>query len=205
MVKLRILLIVSMLMVSVVSAQANDYKLVKKSGLVSLYEKWITAMNGEQAREIKIVFHVNASPEQAVALLKDQSKGSKWNKRADIYNILAGANDNSWFSYVRYDLPWPVGDQDCCLQYSMKTLPTATEVLFQSVTHTQFPLKKGVGRISGTRGKWLFEKGDGAKMKVTYIVSANRNSKLPRVITDPLVRDNMIESMDLFTSLLEKK
>jgi hypothetical protein len=34
--KLRILLITGMLMVSVVSAQAGDYELVKRSGLVSL-------------------------------------------------------------------------------------------------------------------------------------------------------------------------
>jgi hypothetical protein len=148
---------------------------------------------------------VNATPAQAVALLKDQSKGSKWNRRTEIYKVLPSANENSWISYVLYDLPWPVGDQDLCLQYTMKASPNVTEVLFQSVTSNQFPVMKGAGRISGTRGKWLFEKNGKEKMKVTYIVSANRNSKLPRVITDPLVRDNMIESMDLFTSLLENK
>ncbi|MBL7718835.1 MAG: hypothetical protein JNL72_08365 [Flavipsychrobacter sp.] len=202
MVKLRILILLFALAGAGVKAQAGDYKLVKKDDGVSLYEKWITAMNGEQARELKVVFVVNASPAQALALLKDQSKGPEWNPQADVFRIIP-ATESSWVSYVRYDIPWPVGDQDCCLQYTVKPAPGATEVHFQSTTHSLFPVKSGVGRIAGTRGKWVLENSGGKQTKVTYTITANRNNKLPKFITDPIIHDNMLESMALFTSLLE--
>jgi len=205
MTKLKLMIALSMmLLVVTTSAQAGDYKLVKKNGLISLYEKWITAINGEKAREIKAVFYAHATPAEAVALLKDQSKALEWNPNAEEYKVVASANAHSWLNYVKYDIPWPVGDQDYCLQYSMKQRGAATEVSFLGTNHNSFPVKSGVGRITGTNGKWLFEPQANGLMKITYTISTNRNSKLPKFITDPIIHDNMMESMALFTSLLEK-
>lgn len=206
MTRMKLMIAVSMmLMVITTNAQAEDYKLVKKEGLLSLYEKWVTAMNGEKAREIKAVFYAHAKPADAVALLKDQSKALEWNPNAGEYKVVVSANPNSWLNYVIYDIPWPVGDQDLCLQYSMKQSGTVTEVVFQGTDHKSFPVKSGVGRISGTKGKWVFEQQTNGLMKITYTISTNRNSKLPKFITDPIIHDNMMESMVLFTSLLENK
>jgi hypothetical protein len=206
MAKLKILIAMMMLLlVFNTNAQAGDYKLVKKDGLISLYEKWIKVMNGEQAREIKAVFFVKATPTEAIQLLKDQSKGKDWNPNADAYKVVASANTNSWVSYLRYDIPWPVGDQDCCLAYTMKESATATEILFESTNHASFPSKSGVGRINGTKGKWLLEKNANGMMKITYTISTNKNTKLPRFITDPIIHDNLMESLTLFTEILENK
>jgi hypothetical protein len=206
MLKQKILVVLGMmLLLFTTNAQAGDYKLVKKDGLISLYEKWIIAMNGEQARELKMVFYVKATPSEAVQLLKDQGKGKDWNPSADTYKVLPSANNNYWVGYLRYDIPWPVGDQDACLAYTMKETANATEISFQTTEHASFPLKKGVGRINGTRGKWLLEKNNNGLMRVTYTVSANRNSKLPKFITDPIIHDNLMESMTLFTAILEKQ
>ena len=176
MLKPKILIVLILLLLVVNSnAQAGDYKLVKKDGLISLYEKWIRAMNGEQAREIKAVFFVKATPADAIQLLKNQSKGKDWNAGADVYKVVASANTNSWVSYVRYDIPWPVGDQDCCLAYIMKESTNVTEIFFESTSHTSFPIKSGVGRINGTKGKWLLEKNANGMMKITYTISTNKN------------------------------
>lgn len=205
MLKQKVLIAMAILMgLFITKAQAGDYKLVKKEGLISLYEKWVQVMNGEQARELKIVFYVRATPAKAVQLLKDQNQGKEWNPSADAYKVLPSANANNWVGYLRYDIPWPVGDQDACLAYTMKENGNATEISFQSTEHASFPLKKGVGRISGTRGKWLLERTNNEMMRVTYTVSANRNSKLPKFVTDPIIHDNLMESMTLFTELLEK-
>ena len=193
-----------LLLVVTTNAQAGEYKLVKKNGLISLYEKWITAINGDKARELKAVFYAKATPAEALTLLKDQSKALEWNPNAEQYKVVATGNPNVWLNYVRYDIPWPVGDQDYCLQYSMKQSGVTTEVLFSSTEHKLFPLKDGVGRIEGTVGKWLFEQQAGGLMKITYTISTSRSSNLPKFITDPIIRDNMMESMALFTALLEK-
>lgn len=205
MLKQKVLVAIIMLLtVLTTEAQAGDYKLVKKDGLISLYEKWVQVMNGEQARELKIVFYVKATPVAAVQLLKDQGKGKDWNPNADVYKVVSSANAGHWVNYIRYDVPWPVGDQDACLAYTMKDINGTTEISFQSTEHASFPLKNGVGRINGTRGKWLLEKTNNEMMRVTYTVSANRNTKLPKFITDPIIHDNLMESMTLFTELLEK-
>ncbi len=205
MLKQKILVLMSMmLLVFSINASAGDYKLIKKDGSISLYEKWVQVLNGEQARELKIVFYIKATPSAAVQLLKDQSQGKEWNPSADAYKVLPSANANYWVNYIRYDIPWPVGDQDACLAYTMKETPGATEISFQSTEHTSFPQKNGVGRINGTRGKWLLEKSANDMTRVTYTISANRNSKLPKFITDPIIHDNLMESMTLFTEILEK-
>ncbi len=206
MTRIKLTVVLSMmLMVMTTGVKAEDYKLVKKDGLISLYEKWITAMNGEQAREIKAVFYAHAKPAEAVALLKDQSKALEWNPNAQEYKIVASSNASQWTNYVVFDIPWPVGDQDYCLQYTTRQTGTITEVLFQSTDHKSFPTKKGIGRITGTKGKWIFEEQKNGLMKITYTISTNRNAKLPKFITDPIIHDNMMESMELFTSLLENK
>jgi hypothetical protein len=42
------------------------------------------------------------------------------------------------------------------------------------------------------------------RTRVTYIVSTRRSSKVPRWISDPLVRNNLFETMTAFKNTLEK-
>ena len=180
---------------------AEEFRLVKQSENIFLYERWIAAAgNDEKVREIKAVFLVRASREELISLLKDPVKGREWNVNAKEYRVLPLPEANRWISYIRYDIPWPFDNQDCCLAFES----TDSEVSFQSTRHSAFPEKAGIMRLSGTRGKWLLENMHSGNVKVTYLITTDRSRKIPRWVSDPIVHNNLIKTMLKFKTLAEQ-
>lgn len=181
------------------------FKLVESKNGISLYERWVN-YNGNKVREIKTSFVVNnASAINVIELLKNKTDAYKWNKQAKQYKIAYTKNDNVWLTYVRYNIPWPLTDQDCCLKYyydKSKMHSGAVAVMFESATHAMFPEKKDVTRISGTRGSWVMESRNNQLM-ITYRIITNKSSSVPRWVSDPLIHDNIFTSMKNFKNLLE--
>ena len=185
--------------------QASEYKFIKKLGATSLYERWIKGMSGTEVRELKAVLIVTASAEEVEQLLKNQTAGTQWNTRASQYKIAATPVAHQWVNYIRYDMPAIMDDQDCCLLFTKRQLDNnICELAFQSTHATAFPKKSDVKRITGVKGKWLMEPLGQGKMRVTYTITSDRNSNIPRMISDPIIRDNLFQTMANFKSLLEK-
>lgn len=192
---------------SIYANTQNDgsFKLVKQNDVVSLYERWFVNANGEHVRELKAVFTVQSSISKITSLLADARKGTEWNMNAKEYKI--HATGTSWITYTRYGVPWPFGDQDCCLRYSIKNYPVNNEyaeIDFESTQHENYPVQKGITRITGAKGKWQMHALGKQGVKITYMVSSNRNTKLPRWISDPVIHNNIFNTMAAFKSLLEK-
>ncbi len=186
----------------------EEYKLVKKDAVLSLYERWIPGGQGELVREIKAVFVVRSDVEAVINLLTDQARGKEWNINAEKYNVLHAGDRTNWITYTRYSIPWPFGNQDCCLFYKVNKDAgnlRAGVIGFESVLNNQFPVTSSVTRITGTKGKWLLEDAGNGHMKVSYFISTNRSKKVPRWISDPIVRNNLFATMSSFKSLLEKR
>jgi hypothetical protein len=189
------------------TAQASEYKLIKQQGNTSLYERWIPHP-GEDVRELKAVFTVNAGIDKIISLLQNQQLGMQWNKNASRYKIVRSGKSNEWITYIRYDMPMMMDDQECCLSYTVSNLSsnngTGYVVTFSSTTSALFPVHDGIKRITGIRGKWLLERIDDNKVSVTYIISSDRNKNIPRFVSDPIIRDNLFKTMNNFKSLAEK-
>lgn len=186
----------------------SEFKFIKKEGGIYLYERWITGAKNGQVRELKSVFVAKSSVAGVVALLKNQALGTQWNKNAQSYKIIESYNPDEWINYICYDMPAFFDDQDCCLRYQVPDISTATpEILvipFQSIRSNLFPEKQGVRRITGVRGKWIIEQ-QNDHLKITYLISSDRSTSVPRFIADPIIHQNLIKSMTSFKSFLEKK
>jgi hypothetical protein len=52
-------------------------------------------------------------------------------------------------------------------------------------------------------GSWLFEK-KGDKLKITYRI-LSMPSHIPRMFTDPVIRNNMMSTIKSYIKLLEEK
>lgn len=157
----------------------------------------------KQAREIKATFHVKADSYAAVALIKDAARGRQWNKNTKAYEIVR-ENDSLWFGYIQYDLPWPVSNQDCVLQYNQNDSDKAVLVEFQDADHPSFPLRKKIQRIPEISGKWIFRESDNG-ISVEYYISTTPSNSLPTWLTDPIIRNNLIETLTIFRTILERK
>lgn len=188
-------------------SRAADFKFIKKDATTSLYERWVKNTSGNQVRELQAVFFCKGSISEVVATLQNASLGKKWNTKASIYKIVATGNTNQWVNYVKYDMPAMMDDQDCCLLYSLPAnyhaAMTRCEIRFVSAKSEAFPTASGVSRISGVKGSWLLEKVDDSRIKITYTISSNRNPNIPRMVSDPIIRDNLLTSMNQFKKLIE--
>lgn len=188
-------------------AQADDFTLVKKQASIALYERWIQH-NNNPVRELKVEFVTRTiSLNRLLQLLQDESKGKQWNRNAIQYKVAHQGNAPSWLLYIRYNLPWPLSDQDCCLRYSMPAANNnhiSSEIFFESSTDPRFTEKAQVTRLTGVKGKWVLEPLNAQTCRVTYFIATNRSSSIPRWVSDPLVYNNLLQSMSSFKTLLEK-
>jgi len=187
---------------------ASDFKIVKKQGDIILYERWITDTKGESVRELKAEFLVKSNTENIIDLLKNQPEGTKWNRNASEYRIVNTHNNERWINYIKYDMPAIMDDQECCLLYRLHSSFSQQQnicvISFESTLCPLFPVNSDVTRITGVRGRWILEQLSNENMKVTYIISSDKSSNIPRFISDPIVHNNLFKTMANFKTLLEK-
>ncbi|MGJ7029882.1 hypothetical protein [Niabella hirudinis] len=188
------------------ASPSGEFKLVKASNGITLYERWVMH-NGNEVRELKLSFEVaGASAADVVALLKDAGKGSRWNVKSSQYKITPTRDENVWLNYIRYSLPWPMDDQDCSLRYSYtkgNTFSRSGTIYFESTRHQVYPQFKNVTRLEGTAGKWVVDQLERNQSRITYQILTNKSVSVPRWVSDPIVYDNILTTMARFKSLLQ--
>jgi hypothetical protein len=187
------------------SGDAAEFHLVKRSGDISLYERWmdIPGEEGKQGREVKSVFYYRNSIHAGLTLLKDQSKAMKWQDHVSEFKLFPQRDTTIWYEYSYHDIPWPVSDQDHFMEYRISSsAPQTMLISFKSkVNDTLAPERKGVTRIVLT-GSWLLEQIDTNRVKVTYRVFS-MPLDIPRLVTDPIVRTNLVSTVEDFIALVE--
>jgi hypothetical protein len=180
-----------------------NFVLVKQDDGITLYERWYAVNENQHAREVKATFTVNAETDAAVALIRNESLGKKWNKNTEEYRVLPSAG-GIWFSYIQYDLPWPVSNQDCVLRYDQQYFDNSMEIVFRGTQHPAFPVQKRIQRIPEISGKWIFKE-SAQGIDVEYYITTTPSSTLPTWLTDPIIRNNLIETLQGFRKILEQK
>lgn len=184
------------------ASSTDEYKVVKRDNIVTLYERWIDIGSEDKVRELKADFEVRSTIPKLVSLLQNQQQGAKWTLHAKQYKISSTTQSNQWINYVKYAMPWPYDDQDCCLLF---TYNNNNQINFYSIITQDFPLKKNVCRIKNIKGKWLMQdKGNGV-LNISYSISTEKSKKVPSWISDPIVRNNMVATMKSFKNILENE
>lgn len=183
------------------SSDTTAFTLVKTYDGVRLYERWYSIAGGEQARELKARFDVKSDAAAAVALIRDQGRGTTWNSRTKKYRILPSGTD-AWLCHIEYDFPWPVSDQDCVLEFSERLIDGFLEVSFKGMDDPAFPARHNVQRIRNIAGKWVFRRAEDG-ISVEYFITTKPSTTLPAWITDPIIRNNLMTTLTSFRGILE--
>ncbi len=187
---------------------ASDFKIVKKQGDIVLYERWITGTNGASVRELKAEFFVKSKTENVIDLLKNQPEGTKWNTNASSYKIANARREDEWINYIKYDMPAIMDDQECCLLFKLVPAFSGEQnvcvINFESTLSPLFPVNPGVKRITGVKGQWTLRQQSNKSLKITYLISSDKSSNIPRFISDPIVHGNLFKTIENFKNLLEK-
>ena len=182
----------------------DGFKLVRARNGINLYERWVEIQPGLKVRELKAEFTTDAGVESLVALLKDATRAHRWMQGMEEFKVVENQGATAWTSYIRYSIPWPLEDQDILLKYQSAGVKGLQTVSFQSTTHATYPEKSGVTRMKGVSGSWQFQPRSSGQTQVTYYIITKNKSSYPRWITDPIVQDNLLDTMDAFIEQAEE-
>jgi hypothetical protein len=188
--------------------QTDEFALVKSEDDIFIYERWITFPKSDppvNAREVKGEFHFNNTIDQAVRLLQDEKLIQKWQDHVSDFKVFKLPDTTRWYEYSYHDIPWPVSDQDHLLIYKIESFENGELfITFETVTDEKMaPIKRGVTRMK-LSGSWTFANAGPSRVKATYrILSMPMN--IPKFLTDPIIRNNMMTTIQEFIALMEQK
>jgi hypothetical protein len=207
---LRYLLLLLVLNFGETLAQESEsFTLVKKDSSIYLYERWVSfpgKVPAVRAREVKGEFLVRASMYKVLSIIKDESQVKYWQKHVSKFKIYPQRDTSNWLEYSYHDIPWPVSDQDHFLKYDLIEKIPARELFikFESVINPKLaPVESGVSRME-LRGSWTLEQISPQQAKVTYRI-LSMPSSIPRMFTDPVIRNNLMSTIKALTKLSEEK
>lgn len=184
-----------------------QFKFIETRGPITLYERWVRH-NNNSVRELKAVFMIHKTGVvDFITLLKSEQAAYKWNPNAKKLSVALSKEDNIWHSYMRYKIPWPMDDQDCCLKYyydKNKLNGNLVPIYFYSVDYPAFPKLKTVTRITGTKGCWLLQQTNPDNLNITYNIVTDKSAIIPRWVSDPIVYNNLFSSLTALKNILEQ-
>lgn len=189
----------------IAQTENNGYEIVRQDDKITMYERWVpypgTTTN---SRQIKCVFDVNTDLTSMYAFIYEEAKINTWQSNILEYTITP-KNDSVWVAYSYYRIPWPLNNQDYLLTYSL--LAKNENQIILAFDHLEDEklgtIKKSVDRRP-TKGKWELEKIGKGKTKVTYTITSLPLNH-PRFITDRLVHNNLMSTINKLITVAENK
>ncbi|MEQ9591623.1 MAG: hypothetical protein RLN86_03440 [Cyclobacteriaceae bacterium] len=204
-----LVLLFCLTLVHFASAQDDiEFSLIKKEGNISIYERWVTFPGSDPpqaAREVKGEFTIRTTPLEALKLIKDEERLKSWQSHVSEFKVHSLTDTSQWYEYSYHDIPWPVSDQDHLLIYRLKKLAhDELLITFKSFENKALaPERKGVTRMK-LQGSWRLTKISDTQIKATYRI-ISQPIGIPKFITDPIVRRNLMSTIESFVELLEKE
>lgn len=107
----------------------------------------------------------NISLEEAEKLIRDGSGAERYVEFTTSSKILNRTNPNAWTVHMYFDAPYPLGDSDCVLNY---TLVRTTDGFVVNSTCNPEGYERGkVDRMEYSEGKFEFEKISENRTRIT--------------------------------------
>lgn len=174
----------------------DTYKLVRSDKDIRIYTRWIPVDNIRSTRQLKAVFEVDAPMKKVVQVLQDESTYLSWMGAVKTFRRLKTLNQNDWYCYIQFSVPWPLNNQDCILRYELKELlgDSGTMITFKGVPGFMKE-QEGIERISHMEGAWHLTQSPNGQTHVEYYVYSKQPPKFPTWITDPIIQKNLIKTM----------
>lgn len=187
-----------------VMKETNPYELVKQENDINIYTRWIPADEKRSARQVKVTFAVDAPLDQTLAVLLDDRSFTSWMRGTRDYRRLQTVNPGNWYSYIQFSIPWPLNDQDCIIHYEVKSSTESYKEILLTGDPDYLDVVDGVTRISHMEGGWRLVSAGPDRTLVEYVIFSRQPSSFPRWITDPIIQNNMLRTMEGFRRQVEQ-
>jgi hypothetical protein len=181
----------------------SEYKLVVDEDFVRIYEKWITQKNQGQVREIKVEFTVYADAQRILDCLQEENLINQWTKNHKSCKVTY-QDKATWVVSILYPIPWPSKNKEGIILHSLKSF--SPEGFFVALTSQDQPLYRldpNASLLGKTEGFWTAVRQKTGAYLMTYQVPTQQDQVLPRWVTDPIVRNNLVNSMAALRDLAQ--
>jgi hypothetical protein len=179
------------------------YTFLKKDKNITLASRELTLPDNRKTRELRAEFVVDADVATILKVIRNEKYATIWMKGVKEFTTIRRENENDWFAYVQYDVPWPLSNQDCIIRYQCVAAENGKGyVLNLNGSPDYLPVKPGVERISHLCGRWTITGGVSGS-RVVYTVYSEQKPKYPRWATDPIIQQNLINTLASMKELSE--
>lgn len=182
----------------------TSYMFLKEENGVTLSSRNINLADSRTTRELRAEFMVTGNVETVLKVLKNDHQATRWMKGVKEFSIIRKENENNWYAYVQYEIPWPLSNQDCIIQYQCIAPEHGNGYILKMNSSSDYmPKKSDVERISHLCGCWTITENTNNSCKVVYTVYSEQKPKFPRWATDPIIQKNLINTLSSLKELAE--
>ncbi len=184
----------------------DDWRLEKDDNGVQVYVRWKKNVEGIKTRQLRVEMVVQSSISAVVAVVKDDIHAAKWINRAEEFYNFDIRDDQHWYSYTEFDVPWPLNNQDLVTSNNLVQDKNSKSVNIEIRNDPKkIPAKKNIDRMPGFEGSWEIIPWKAGSVMVTYKIFTGQKPWLPRWIVDPIVQYGLWKTLvDMREEILEK-
>ena len=158
---------------------------------------------GSSVKDAKGVVEINASLDEALALLQDFPGYTGWMYNCIESKLLKKVSETEYYSYTVTDAPWPVTDRDLVVHIIGKEGEDGSAIL--NMTGVPDYMKKTDNvRVPKFSGFWKITPLSEDKIRVTYQFSSEPGGKIPDWVANASATDIPLNTLIEMKNRLEK-
>ena len=182
-------------------AQEAEWELKRSTKNLQIYTRNISESG---IKELKITTQFETSLNSIIALLNDVPANSEWVYSSKLAKITEQIAPNDLYYYSVSDFPWPLQDRDIIV-HSIVAQDTESKVVTSTSYSVaeQYPLQKGLVRVSIFDSKWTFTPLPDGKVNVEYTVKTDPGGNIPIFLTNMFIDRGPVATMKKMRKMLE--
>jgi hypothetical protein len=174
----------------------TNWELVKNHDGIKVYSQWVTLYDGFKTRRLRGNFQVNVPLPNVLAILKDGGKVKNWMEGVtESYTITS--ENNLWYSYAKFNIPWPFDDQDLIVENILDFGECDdTAFIYLKGCPELLPVNPEYKRMESFYGYWMITKISAYESRVEYAAYSRSKPIVPRFVQDPIVQNTFMTSLN---------
>jgi ribosome-associated toxin RatA of RatAB toxin-antitoxin module len=174
-----------------VTAQ-SDWRFTTEKDGIKVYSKTVSE---SKVKALKVECIINASAAQLVALLLDVKAAERWVSHTKSCTLLKRVSDAELYYYSEVNLPWPLENRDFVAHVQVSQNPSTKVVTVNApAIPGMLAAKKGIVRVSQSKGLWIITPLDKERVKVSYSLQVDPGGVIPAWAVNALAAQGPLES-----------
>lgn len=180
----------------------SDWKFTTEKDGIKVYSKTVPE---SKVKALKVECIINASAAQLVALLLDVKAAERWVSHTKSCSLIRKVSDAELYYYSEVNLPWPLENRDFVahVQVSQHPVTKVVTVNAPAIPGVISP-KKGIVRVSQSKGLWYITPLDKERVKVSYSLQVDPGGIIPAWAVNSLAAQGPLESFQNMRKELPK-